>query len=337
MRNAFRRLVICLVGFMSIGFTLVVSADVITGDIFFTTFAGGTNVHRVSTDFDGMSTFTLGTPIGIGSTAGADGISGNPQNPDLLLIGGQGGNINTISKSTGTVTVYASPVSVFHLEVPDPTTVYTTGIPGPLVRHTINADGSVSAGTLITLSGSDTVITQLIATPGGFFYTTGSPGGFGNFGMLTFTSATTATTTRLHGGGGSVGGSVLAAAHGGVYDPFSNTIILFGDGHMTQLSLTGVILGDLIIGGVNFDQGTVDGAGHAFAASNTGHLVFLDYNATGLIGGAFSDIQFLANNLDDVAPLVGPGSTDVVPEPTTLALMGLALAGLGLARRRKPI
>jgi len=324
-------------------FASVSMADPFSGDLFYTRFSGSPNVKKVTATFDG-ATFTLGATSSIGTTTGADGISGNPQNSDLLLVGGQGGRINTISKSTGTATVYASPVSVFHLEVSDPTTVYGSGIPGFLAKHTINPDGSLTAGTMITLSGHDTRITQLITTPSGFFYTTSGSGGFGTFGTLTFTGATTATTTRLHGPGGSVGGAVLAAAHGGVYDPLTGTIIIVGDDHITQLDLLGNIISNrsfLGFAGINpnFDQGTVDGAGHLFAASNSGHLLMMDYGASGLIGDLTNptSLMWLDSNLDDIAPLVGSGSTDPdpIPEPATLVLFGVVTVGAYVRRRRR--
>ena len=277
-------------------------ATPVSGDLYFTVYAGSPNVLKTTFNYDGSSTFTLGAPVPIGTTIGADGIAGNPQNSALLLVGGQGPRINTINKTTGTPTAYGSPVNVYHLAVTDSTTVYGSGIPGALAKHTINPDGSVGPGTVITVSGSNSTISTLISTPSGFFYTAGGSGGNGNFGTLSFPTATTATTTAL---------DFYEAAHGGAYDPFTNTIILMGDDHITQLDSAGmVVLADLTIPGQNFDQGTVDGMGHLFAASNFGDMTFIDFTATGLINsGAFVSTQFLANFLDDVAPLSGAGST----------------------------
>jgi len=315
-------------------------AGPVSGDLFYTRFSGSPNVKSVGYSYDGVTTFTLGTPASIGATPGADGISGNPQNSDLLIVGGQGGDISTISRSTGVVTTVASPVSVFHLEVPNATTVLGSGIPGALARHTINPDGSLTGGTGITLSGADTLLTQIITTPSGFFYTSSVASGVGNYGTITFntgdaSTATSAVTSRFYGTGGSVSGSSLAAAHGGAYDATTNSILLFGSTHITQLDLAGAILGDLTFAGFQLDQGTVDDSGHAFAASNTGDLVFIDFSASGLITGAgsFSTSTFLDSNLDDIAPLSGSGST-TVPLPSTIALLLIALAGIRILPRK---
>ena len=58
--------------------------------------------------------------------------------------------------------------------------------------------------------------------------------------------------------------------------------------------------------GWRLDQGTVDGHGHLFVASNTGHVVFIDYaaNPQRLINNnILAHMQWIDNFLDDLAPL----------------------------------
>jgi hypothetical protein len=320
------------------------NADSTSDTLFFTQFNNSPNVSSVTFTYDGAVTFSLGVPNAIGTTPGADGISGNPQNSDLLIVGGQGNDISTISKTTATVDTVASPVASFHVEVTSDDLVLTSGIPAGLARHTILGTGLLAAGVQIPLAGDDLVLTQVITTPSGFFYTSSSAGGGGSYGTLTFdtgdpATANLATTAQLHGPSGSVGIALLDAAHGGTYDPFTNNVIIMGGDSVTQLDLAGNVVANRNFFGFNnvnpqFDQGTVDGNGHLFAASNTGHLLFLDYSATGDIASAvnFVDFPFLATNLDDVAPLVGKGSTDngdlVAGELLSLDTSALVIAGL---------
>jgi hypothetical protein len=78
----------------------------------------------------------------------------------------------------------------------------------------------------------------------------------------------------------------------------------------------------------------VDGKGHLFVASNSGGLLFADYDVSGLIGVGFNTEPFLSGSLDDIAPLSSLGSQRV-PEPTSLAIFGSALFGFGLFRHQR--
>ncbi len=291
----------------------------IEGELFYTRYSGSPNVKSVPFTYDGSSNFYLGAPISIGTTNGADGVAHNPQNTDLLIVGGQGPRVNLIHKRTGAASSFPCPVAAYHLEVVGLEMVFAAGIPGPLARHPILSDGTLGEGVALTLTGDDRAITQLISTPDGFRYTKSDAGGIGSYGVLVFkgdpAKATSAELERVHVG--------LPAAHGGVYDPFSGDVIVFGDTHVTQLDLAGNIVSDLDLmdfPGVTpeFDQGTVDGEGHLFAASNTGHLLFVDYSASGVVNDPsnFVDLPFLDTNLDDIAPLVGPGGATALESTT---------------------
>ncbi|MCQ2097777.1 MAG: hypothetical protein MJY87_07535 [Fibrobacter sp.] len=129
----------------------------------------------------------------------------------------------------------------------------------------------------------------------------------------------------------------LEGAHGGTYDPYSKTIFVFGGARIVQIlpyrengevkakvvahidlrdfffveSLENLTLPRTNDGGYvgwRLDQGTVDGYGHLFVASNTGHMVFVDYTANPKMyinDNVLVHLQWIDNYLDDLAPLSG--------------------------------
>ena len=80
--------------------------------------------------------------------------------------------------------------------------------------------------------------------------------------------------------------------------------------------------------GAEFDQGSVNGKGHAYIADNNGHLEFVDYSKTKLVGDPsnFHAAPFLSSSLDNVAPLVGLGSLGILTDVSeNLAPTGFTL------------
>lgn len=305
------------------------NADAFDTTLYYTRYSGSPNVRKVDVSFDG-SLFSVSSPVDVGTTFGADGIVGNPQNSDLLIVGGQGTTINTIDRNTGFVIPYATPVPAFHLAVPTSDTLLASGIPGSLARHAILPGGAIGPGSLITVDQGS--VTTIIPAPGGqYYFTDAGSSGNGDFGKITFDAAidtaTSATTALIASG--------VISAHGGAYDPFSNTILLFGGGEISQWTLAGTLLGSRTFS-ATFDQGAVDGAGHLFVASNGGELLMIDYEGDGQVYNPSNPtyFQFLDSFLDDIAPLIGEGGTNPVPEPSTV-FGGLALAGLCLSRAFK--
>ena len=137
----------------------------------------------------------------------------------------------------------------------------------------------------------------------------------------------------------------LEGAHGGAYDPYSKTIFVFGGARIVQIKPYYSMKNDTLRfdsakvvatidlrkyffletfanmpkprtkdGGTwvgwRLDQGTTDGLGHLFVASNTGHMVFVDFaaNPNKLINdNVLVHVQYVDTYLDDLAPLSGVG------------------------------
>jgi len=290
-----------------------------SGELYFTRYSGDPNVGKVQFNYDGTN-FTVSNINLFAKTQGADGIVGNPQAPGELLIGAQGYNaINRLNPATGEITVYPAPARAQHLVVTDSKTVFATDLPGELLKFNVTKQGELTDAVIVPLTGDDTELTTLLPTPYGYFYVTDEhASGNGSFGRVDFNNDLTAgETTRL--------ANNLHAAHAGTYDPYTDTIMIFGGRFIYQMDTEGNIISELDVpmpkgsqSPVHFDQGTVDGKGHIFVADNIGYLIFVDVTQTKLVGDSetYVGAQYITEWLDDVAPLIGYGSTDVEPDRT---------------------
>jgi hypothetical protein len=294
------------------------------GTLYFTTFAGGSNVNKIDYDYKPGVSFSFTSPIkGIASTPGADGVVFTSDG--YLAVGGQGGAVYKVNPTTGAFTsVGTGGTSAYEMMAAPDGKIYSSGAEAGLPTPAVYPSDLSKPGTAKPVTGDNTGVTHITWSDATHaFYTLASGGsGFGDFGTI---DPSTFVTKKIF--------SALPAAHGMTFDPYTGDLILFGDSHVTQIdpSKPGVIVSDLTLSlGSTFDQGAVDGLGHIFIANNGGDLAFIDISKSGLVGSPdFVATPFLAGALDDIAPLVGAGSA-ATPEPASLAVMtfgGLALLG----------
>ena len=299
-----------------------------TGTLYYTYSSGGTNVDSVTYSYnDVTNAFSVGSITPIAALGGADGIIFDAHGN--LLVGGQTSN-KVYQLTTGGAPLSTGTLSTnsYHLALdPSGSKVYTSNFGGPL--ETLALTPGLNPATQTSITGGDTGITQVAFGQGGtVFYVDGNPDGNGNLGTI---DLSTGATTRLY--------STVAPAHGLIYDPFTNLITMFGDGKTGTMNATdgSGLKTSAAMFTCDFDQGAVDGHGHALVAG-CGEITLIDYSTSHDITNPnyyFSTGEGSYAGIDDVAPLVGAGSQQGVPEPTTLVLLGAGLLGLGAIRRHR--
>ncbi len=281
------------------------SAQVVAKTITYTRFAGPPdNVRKVEFLYDpSMRSATFGASTTITSTPGADGVLFAPDGD--LIIGGQANAVHKVQPSGSFTTVTAGGVDAYHVMLdPSGRKVWTAAIPGFIAEVPLNPFAN---GTAHTLSGDDTAVTHIAFAGNRAYYTSSGILGLGNFGTI---DLTTFTTTRLF--------TDVTWAHGMTYDCYTQDIMVFANGYVAQFDPdTDTVVSILDASPLNLvlDQGTSDGEGHLFIASNTGHMLFVDLTISGMVGAPdFTDAPFLDSFVDDIAPDCGLGG------PTSPAL-----------------
>ena len=294
---------------------LTVPAAAQTGDrLYYTTF-DPPRVKSVPFTLSGSS-LQVGDAEVIAEPPGADGIVFAPDG-SLMVGGAASGRIFRIDPDTGQMeSVEAGGGVAYHVSVdPNGRRLWTGGLPGSLSEVPL----PLAPGVERPLRGDDTEITSIGFAGNSAFYTSSTYEGFGNFGRI---DLGTLTTSRLLRG--------LRGAHGITFDPYTGNLFLVGGFAIVQIDPAnpGTIRSQRLVPEMRFDQGSADGKGRLFVASNTGHLVVVDFSSTRLVGDANNVVvkAFLDENLDDLAPLTGLGAPADDGESSNA---GLLVAGAG--------
>ena len=276
--------------------------------LYYTQYSGSQNVRQAVVNYNGSSFSIVSQKTVAGGFAG-DGLVFAPDGS--LLIGSGGPYVYEVNPITGSTTrAYTGGSGAFHLALdPSGKFLYTAAQPGAVGVIPLDPFGN---GTSHAVTGDDNGVAAIAFDSSGNAYYTTSNGGYdtnSNFGRI---DLTTFTTTRTISG--------LVAAHGMTFDPFTGDMILVGGNQVAQVDLkTMTVVSTLTLGNpgsYQLDQGTADGHGHLFVCDNFGHLLFIDYSQTGLVGDPsdFVAIPKFDSYPDDVAPLSSLGAISALLE-----------------------
>jgi hypothetical protein len=273
-------------------------APVGSGDLFYTRYLGTPNVEEVHYSYD-HGKLTLGKPKTIATLNGVDGIAFAPDGD--LLVGGQGDVLHKVHVSNGkSVDEPTGGASAYHVVVdPSGKRAWASGIPGSLAEFPLDP---FRKGTTHEVKGDDNSVTTLAWDGSGdAFYTDSGSGGNGDFGRI---DLKTFTTRRAISG--------QDGLHGMAFDAYTGLLVTFGGDKVLQIDpKTEKVVSELEVpGSVALDQGTVNGSGYVYVASNNGQIVFVDYSKSKRVGDKSNAVAVvdLESNLDDVAPPSGPGA-----------------------------
>ena len=315
------------------------------GTLYFTIIGGSVDTTAFTYDSVAHTVSFAPSLLASGLSGGADGIIRDSVTHNLMVGVNCGGgtSINEISPTTGYLvsTISTPGVDPSHIMADVAGNAWYSADGCGSSNQGKVAFGS-STGSAVTLTGDDSFVNTIVwnsltNNENLAYYTSGACcAGGGHFGTLDTTTMTT-TCVKVSGECESFPG-----AHGEIFDPYTGDIIIVGGNHITQIDPTSLsVVSDLIVPGFNaLDQGAVDGQGHLFVANNGGSIFFLDYSTTKQVNNVANFAKNIGccfnGNPDDVAPLVGPGSTTQVPQFPLgiLTLFALAIPGLIFIRAR---